>query len=103
MKKNRSLNQWLWNWHFIAVLISLPFILILAITGGIYLFKADYEAPRHKHIKEVAIQETKISFEAQRQIATANATKKPNAMVIPTATNQATEFTAGRFSHKKSI
>ncbi len=103
MKKNKSLNQWLWKWHFIAGLISLPFIVILAITGGIYLFKADYEAPRQKHIKEVAIKENTISFEAQRQIATANATKKPNAMVIPNALNQATEFTSGRFSHKKSI
>ena len=36
--KNRQLNQWLWKWHFIAGLISLPFVALLAITGGIYLF-----------------------------------------------------------------
>ncbi len=42
MEKNVQLNQWLWKWHIIAGLISLPFMLLLAVTGVLYLFKADY-------------------------------------------------------------
>jgi len=37
--KNSLLNKWLWKWHVIAGLITLPFMLLLAITGTIYLFK----------------------------------------------------------------
>lgn len=33
----------LWRWHFYAGLLSVPFIVVLAVTGAIYLFKADYE------------------------------------------------------------
>lgn len=42
MIKQKHLNQWLWKWHVIGGLITLPFIFLLAATGGIYLFKADY-------------------------------------------------------------
>ncbi|WP_109300363.1 PepSY domain-containing protein [Aquimarina sp. AU474] len=103
MKKNEKLNKWLWKWHFIAGLISLPFIIILSITGGIYLFKTDYETPRQKHIKEVTVQGDPISLEKQWQIANHNTTKKLNSITIPTHLNQATEFISGRFGGKSSL
>ena len=103
MLKKKKLNQWLWKWHFIAGLISLPFIIILSITGIIYLFKADYETPRQQHIKEVVTNGVPISFEKQRTIANEYMLKKPNAMVIPKNTNEATQFVSGRFSHKNSL
>lgn len=103
MKKNRQLNQWLWKWHFIAGLISLPFIILLSITGGIYLFKADYEAPKHKNIKEVVVQGAPISLQQQWEIANKNAIKKPNTMILTSAANQATEFISGRFGGKSSL
>ncbi|GAA4274939.1 PepSY domain-containing protein [Aquimarina gracilis] len=103
MKKNEKLNKWLWKWHFIAGLVSLPFILLLSITGGIYLFKADYETPKQQHIKEVFIQGTPISLEQQWQIANKNAIKKPNSVVIGAKANQATEFVSGRFGGKSSL
>ncbi len=34
-----ALYRAVWRWHFIAGLLILPFVLILAVTGGIYLFK----------------------------------------------------------------
>jgi uncharacterized iron-regulated membrane protein len=33
-----------WRWHFYAGLFCLPFIVLLAITGAIYLFKPQFEA-----------------------------------------------------------
>ncbi len=103
MKKNEKLNKWLWKWHFIAGLISLPFILLLSITGGIYLFKTDYEASTQKAIKEVTIQENTIPLQQQWEIANKAAIKKPNAMIISDRKNQATEFVSGRFSDKSSV
>ncbi len=101
--KNKKLNKWLWKWHFIAGLVALPFVLLLAITGGIYLFKDKYEAPKQKHIKYVEARGQAITFQEQLQIAKKAFKKQPNAMVVPMDTNQATEFISGRFNHKNSI
>ncbi|WP_103070066.1 PepSY-associated TM helix domain-containing protein [Aquimarina sediminis] len=103
MKKNEKLNKWFWKWHFIAGLISLPFILLLSITGAIYLFKADYEAPRQQHIKEVTIQGSPISLQEQWEIANKNAVKKPNAVILSSSRSQATEFISGRFAGQSSL
>lgn len=103
MKKNEKLNKWLWKWHFIAGMVSLPFILILSITGIIYLFKADYEAPKQKYIKEVMVLGESIPLQKQWEIAKQHATKKPNSMVISVTPNQATEFVSGRFGGKSSL
>lgn len=103
MKKNEKLNKWLWKWHFIAGLVSLPFVLLLSVTGLIYLFKDDFEAPKHKDIKEVVIEGNPVSFQEQWDIANEKAVKKPNSMVVPTSGNQATEFISGRFDGKTSF
>ncbi|RAW02129.1 PepSY-associated TM helix domain-containing protein [Pseudochryseolinea flava] len=102
MKKNRTLNQWLWKWHFIAGLVSLPVVLILSVTGFIYLFKDDYEAPRQQDIRRVAVAGKAMSFQQQLQHARKATTKKIDAMVLPTSDRQATEFISGKFSHKSS-
>ncbi|MBP2833404.1 PepSY domain-containing protein [Aquimarina sp. U1-2] len=103
MKKNKNLNKWLWKWHFIAGLISLPFVLIISITGGIYLFKTNYETPRQKHIKKVAVEGTPISFQEQWQIARNNTSEKLNAIVLSANADQATQFVSGRFGRKSSV
>ncbi len=101
--KDLKLNQWLWKWHFIAGLIALPFVVLLAITGGVYLFKDNYEAPQYKKIKEVEAFGASASFQEQWDLAKKAGKKAPNAMVIPKAKNLATEFISGRFSHKNSL
>ncbi len=102
-KKDHKLNQWLWKWHFIAGLISLPIVIILAITGGIYLFKDTYEAPKQAHIKTVEVKGEALSYQKQWQLAKPLLHKAPNTMVIPTKADQATAFTSGMFSHKNSV
>ena len=101
--KNRKLNQWLWKWHFIAGLISLPFVILLAITGGVYLFKDQYEAPKQAHIKTVKVEGNVISFTKQWELAKKASHKSPNTMIIPTKANEATTFSSGMFSHKNNI
>ncbi|MFN7496657.1 MAG: PepSY domain-containing protein, partial [Hyphomonadaceae bacterium] len=34
----------LWRWHFYAGLFCIPFIILLSITGSLYLFKPQIEA-----------------------------------------------------------
>ena len=38
---DRSLYRAIWRWHFYAGLLTVPFMLLLSITGSIYLFKND--------------------------------------------------------------
>ena len=101
--KYTNLNQWFWKWHVIAGLISLPFVLVLAVTGGIYLFKDKVEQPIIKNFKKVEVSGKPISYDQQLEIATKAFGKKPNALVVPIQNNQATEFVSGKFSHKKSV
>ncbi len=103
MIKNNKLKTWIWKWHFIAGLISLPFILILSITGIIYLFKANYETPVYHSIKTVEMTSNKTSFQKQWDVANIYAVKKPNSMIIPNNDKLATEFVSGKFAGKSSI
>ena len=32
-----------WRWHFYAGIFVIPLMLLLSVTGGIYLFKAEFE------------------------------------------------------------
>ncbi len=44
MEQTSALYRTLWRWHFYAGLFVIPFILILSVTGAIYLFKPQIEA-----------------------------------------------------------
>jgi uncharacterized iron-regulated membrane protein len=39
-----SLYRMLWRWHFYAGLICIPFVIWLAVTGSIYLFRPQIDA-----------------------------------------------------------
>jgi len=41
---SQQLYRTLWRWHFYAGVFALPFVVILAITGAIYLFKPQLDA-----------------------------------------------------------
>ena len=41
--KPRDMYQRVWRWHFFAGLFVIPFAIILALSGSIYLFKAEIE------------------------------------------------------------
>ena len=60
--KNVKLNAWLWKWHFIAGVISLPFIILLSITGGIYLFNASYQEDAVKPFKRSYSNRNSVKF-----------------------------------------
>ncbi|MGJ8680013.1 PepSY-associated TM helix domain-containing protein [Paraglaciecola sp.] len=93
MKKNVQLNQWLWKWHVIAGLVSLPFMLLLAITGVIYLFKADYNQQVYQSTMQVAPATTAALNYNQQLLAAQQSTQKPIVGVtLPSKANQATLF-----------
>ncbi|HEX8308078.1 MAG TPA: PepSY domain-containing protein [Allosphingosinicella sp.] len=48
----------IWRWHFYAGLFVLPFILILSVTGSIYLFKPQIDRWEERNYRSLATQGT---------------------------------------------
>ena len=64
-----GLYRLIWRWHFYAGLFCIPFVITLAITGTIYLFKPQIDAWVDKPYNQLAVSESRAS--ANDQIATA--------------------------------
>lgn len=60
-----ALYRLIWKWHFLASLYVLPFMAMLSITGGIYLFKPQFEAWYYADQATVVVAAETTSFEAQ--------------------------------------
>ncbi len=48
-----SLYRVVWRWHFLAGLAVLPFLVLLAVTGGLYLFKAELDHLAYASLEDV--------------------------------------------------
>ncbi|BDH60357.1 peptidase [Lysinibacillus sp. PLM2] len=67
-KSSGALYKTIWRWHFYAGLIIAPFLVILAVTGAIYLFQPQIEQQLYQDYYEVTPIGERIS--ADQQIAT---------------------------------
>ena len=103
MKYRYALNSWLWKWHFIAGLISLPFVFLLAVTGGIYLFKDIYEDSAFAELKTVTPGVARVDYQTQWILAEEALGRPVEKMLVPEADNQTTEFVLGKHRDKVSV
>ena len=62
----------LWRWHFHAGLFCIPFVLVLALTGSIYLFKPQIDAFADRGVDSLTLTGTRASAEAQIAAALAS-------------------------------
>ncbi|WGF91379.1 PepSY-associated TM helix domain-containing protein [Aequorivita marisscotiae] len=99
MKKNLKLHQWLMKWHFISGVIILPFVLILSVTGFIYLFKNTYESPQISDYRNLDVKNERLTFQEQWEIAGRNSSVKPHSVILSGKTDEATEFISGKFAN----
>ena len=89
----------IWRWHFYAGVIAIPFILWLATTGSIYLFRPQIEAWLDRPYDHLAITGARAS--AQRQVfAAVEAVPGSNLHVyqLPTTSQSAVQIIVGRGS-----
>ncbi len=100
---NNKIYSWIWKWHFIGGLLSLPIIILLSLTGIIYLFKDNYESTQKEKLTTVIKETKQLNYQQQLEKATIAWEKAPQAMILPASDTKATEFTIGRFSGKKSL
>ncbi|MFE8645361.1 PepSY-associated TM helix domain-containing protein [Sphingomonas sp. NCPPB 2930] len=66
-----------WRWHFYAGLLVLPVLAWLAVTGGLYVFKAPIDGYFHHELKSVAARGT---LRADGALASAALTAHPGAL-----------------------
>lgn len=59
-----NLYRAFWRWHFYAGLIVMPFLVLLAVTGGLYLFKPEIEHAIYRSMIDVAPRAEQASFAA---------------------------------------
>jgi uncharacterized iron-regulated membrane protein len=64
-----SLYRALWRWHFFAGLLAIPFMLNLAITGGLYLFKDEINDTFFAHRYQVVATGSALSPDRIVEIA----------------------------------
>ena len=57
-RRAASFYRAVWRWHFYAGLITLPFLILLAVTGGLYLFRAEIDGLIHRDLKQVEARAT---------------------------------------------
>ncbi|EDL66657.1 PepSY-associated TM helix domain-containing protein [Bacillus sp. SG-1] len=67
-KPDSALYRTIWRWHFYAGIIFAPFLVILAVTGSVYLFKPQIEQVLYKEYFEVTPQETRGSATQQLEV-----------------------------------
>lgn len=56
--RTASLYRAVWRWHFYAGLLTLPFLILLAVTGGLYLFRTEIDGLVHRELKRVEVRST---------------------------------------------
>lgn len=62
----------LWRWHFHAGLFCIPFVLVLALSGSIYLFKPQIDAFADRGVDSLEVTDRRASGEAQIAAAIAS-------------------------------
>lgn len=64
-----ALYRMIWRWHFYAGLFCIPFVLVLAISGAIYLFKPQIDALIDEPYRNLALSSEAITPNRQIQLA----------------------------------
>lgn len=99
-----GVRQAVWRWHFIAGLITLPFLLWLAVTGSIYLFETEIETALHRPLLVVEAQGALRAAPALIAAAEASSGGVAQAYVAPeTATRSAEVVVADASGGVRSI
>ena len=91
-----DLYRAVWRWHFYAGLLVLPFMITLAVTGALYLFRDEIEAIVHSDLKRVEAQQA-ASVAPSQMVAAALAAHPGTAVKFtdPATRESSAEITVG--------
>jgi uncharacterized iron-regulated membrane protein len=98
-----DLYRAVWRWHFYAGLFVLPFLIILATTGALYLFRDEIDEIVHADLKRVAVPESPARVAPSAMIAASVATYPGAAVKFtdPAGPGATAEITVSTQQHGK--
>jgi len=98
-----NLYRAVWRWHFYAGLLVLPFLITLAITGGLYLFKDEIDGLVHADLKRVEVQDASTRVAPSVMVAAALAAQPGTAIKFtdPTTPTSSAEVTINTASGER--
>ncbi|MFP3345726.1 PepSY domain-containing protein, partial [Halomonas sp. SIMBA_159] len=64
-EKGGQFYKSVWRWHLYAGVLVAPLLVLLAITGSVYLFKAEIENVLYADYYEVQAQEERVAVTEQ--------------------------------------
>ncbi len=82
-----------WRWHFYAGLLVLPVLMLMALTGAIYLFKAEIEDAVYRPLVEVVPAARAASPNRWRAAAHASGAGQVVNVLVPDRPDRAIRFT----------
>lgn len=91
-----TLYRRLWRWHFYAAFLVIPFVLMQAITGTMYLWHDEWADWAHPDLRFVSPSDSAASFDAQVAAAAAlHPQARPTTLMIPDDPRRATQVMFG--------
>jgi uncharacterized iron-regulated membrane protein len=66
-RRDTAVYRWVWRWHFFAGLFVAPFLIVLAVTGGLYLFDEEIEGWWDRELVRVAPTASPLPLEIQER------------------------------------
>lgn len=72
-----------WRWHFYAGVFVMPFLMLMALTGALYLFKSEIDALAYGGMSRVAPSERLVSADRWAASAEAFTGGKVTSVVVP--------------------
>ncbi len=112
-RDNSALYRTVWRWHFYAGLFCIPFVVLLSITGAVYLFKPQYTAWQEGAYRNLELSGSRAT--ANQHIAAALAAfpqakfrsyqlpESPNDAVVIDVISQGERFTAYVQPHSNEV
>ncbi|MFC7485963.1 PepSY-associated TM helix domain-containing protein [Knoellia sp. CPCC 206453] len=94
--RHTGLFRAFWRWHFYASVVVIPVLLVLAITGLVYLFRFQIEPALHGDLMrvEATTGQSALPYEVQRfNVAAAHPDNTIVSMTEPGGPDQSTRFT----------
>jgi uncharacterized iron-regulated membrane protein len=100
-----NLYRAVWRWHFYAGLFVLPFLISLAITGALYLFKDEIDGVIHADLKRIEAVQNAAQASPSTIIASALAAVPGTAIkyTTPTDPGASTEITVNTAEGKRAV
>ena len=100
-----DLYRAVWRWHFYAGLFVLPFLISLAITGGLYLFKDEIDNVIHAGLKRIEDVQNVSPAKPSAVIASALAAVPGTAVkyTTPSDPGASTEITVNTEAGKRAV